>query len=110
MSQFRQYNLTLDGTAQALSVALPGIEDPSIENIGFRQIKLQADDGNSNPIFIGDSEVTAAVHGLFIPLPPANVPAPPENFGDFGAGSLKLSEIFALGTAGEILNIIGITY
>ncbi len=110
MSQFRQFNLTLDGTAQALSVALPGVEDLSIENIGFRQLKLQADDGNSNPIFIGDSEVTVDIYGLFLPLPPGNVPGLSEDLGPFEAGPVKLSEIFAIGTSGEILNIVGVTW
>lgn len=110
MAQILQFNLTLDGTAQALSDALPGVEDVSIENVGFRELKFQADDGNSNPIFLGDSEVTAAIHAIFIPLPPTSIPGPPITLGPYEAGPLKLSEIFAIGTDGEVLNILGVTW
>jgi len=110
VGQFRQYNLTLTGGVDRLSLALPGVEDESVENVGFRQLKLQADDGNTAPIFVGDSEVSAASHGLFIPLPPGNVPGPAEDLGPFEAGPIKLSEIYAIGTADEILNIVGYTF
>ncbi len=110
MGKFRQFNLVLTAVAQPLSNALPGVEDESVENVGFRQLLFQADDGNSNPIFLGDADLTADSFGFCLPLPPGNVPAPTETLGPFNAGPIKLSEVFALGTADEILNIVGYTY
>lgn len=110
MGQFRQYNLTLTAAAQPLSNALPALEDEVVENVGFRQLKLQADDGNSNIIFVGDSEVSLTSFAFCLPSPPGNVPLPTENLGPFEAGPIKLSEIFAIGTVGEVLNIAGYTF
>ena len=108
MSQILQFNLTLDASIQPLSDVL-ALADGQVEP-SFRELQLQADDGNTNPIFIGDSEVSATVFASFIPLPPANIPGAPLRLGPYEAGPLKLSEIFAVGTDSEVLNILGVTF
>ena len=111
MGQFRHYNLTLGAAAQRLSDALPATDPVDVEDIGLRELQLQADDGNSNPIFIGgNNTVTAAAHGIRIPTPTAGVPDPPIRLGGFDSGPLKLGKIWVIGTAGEILNITGIGF
>jgi len=111
MGQIRHYQLTLNGAAQQLSSALPGTESAVIEDVSFRELKLQADDGNTNPIYVGgDNTVTAAAHGLRIPAPTAGVPAAPETFGGYDTGPLKLSKFWVIGTNNEILNVLGLTF
>ncbi len=111
MGKFRHYNLTLDATAQQLSAALPGTDPVEIEDFGLRELQLQADDGNSNPVYIGgNNTVSAAAHGIRIPTPTGGVPDPPIRLGGFDSGPLKLSKIWVIGTDGEILNITGIGF
>ena len=104
----RQYNLTLDGTAQPLSDALPTqlIRD----NPAFREVFLQADDGASAAMFIGDADVTAAVHGIRIAAPAAGVPDRPIALGPYTSGAIHLNEIYVIGTADDILNIVGVEW
>lgn len=106
------YQLTLTGVAQQLSSALPGTEDESIENVGIREVHLQADDGNSNPIFIGgDENVTTAAYGERINAPTGGVPDAAVNFGPYAdAGPIKLSGIWVIGTNGEILNLLAVEF
>jgi hypothetical protein len=103
--RFLQANLTLDGTAQCLLEAMP---DPTVggpDDEKIRQLFLQADDGNSNPVYLGDSEVTVASHAIRIPAPPIAVSEVPTVFGPYEGGMPSLSSIYAIGTATEILNI-----
>jgi hypothetical protein len=69
----------------------------------FAEILLQADDGNSAAIRVGgDNAVTAAIYGLYIPAPATNVPDRPIRL----VGPLQLSDLWAIGTENEILNIL----
>jgi hypothetical protein len=70
----------------------------------FAKIWLQADDGNSNPVFIGgDNAGTTAIYGIRLPLPPSGVPLEPVTHLD---GPIQLSDLWAIGTNGEKLNIL----
>jgi hypothetical protein len=100
----RHFQLTLDGTAQQLTDAVPaGMSGDSFDGDPYCQfIDLSADDGNSNPIYKGsDNLVSAAVHGVRIPTPTTGVPDPPYRI----SGPVHFSEVWVLGTNTEKLNI-----
>jgi hypothetical protein len=100
----RQYQLTLDGSAQQLTDAITGNESgDSWNGDPLCEIDLQADDGNSNPIFVGgDAGVTAASHGVRIPAPASGVPSPPYRL----PGKRNPSSVWVIGTSAEKLNVL----
>lgn len=96
------FQITLTGAAQQLSAGLTEAQAAQ----PYEQLLLQADDGNSNPVYVGgDSTVTAAAHGLRIPLPPANVPEIPV---ELSGAKIFLRDLWAIGTADELLNILAV--
>ena len=101
----RSYQLTLDATVQQLSDVVPaGLSGDLMEgNPLFAWIDLQADDGNSNPVYVGDSGVSAVNHGVRIPTPTTGVPDPPWR----SEGPQHLSALYVIGTNAEKLNITG---
>ena len=103
---FRQYNLTLDGTAQSLADAI--VPAPLTVEENLRDIILQPDDGASNPFFFGDENVTLAVYAFR--LEGGATPPLPFSVGHFSTGPLKLGDLWVIGTADEILNIGVIPY
>ena len=104
-----QYNLTLTGVAQSLLEAAPAQTDQY--NIPCLEIILQVDDDASNPIFVGDENVTTAVYGIRLPAPTAGIPVAPFIFGPFATGgAMKPNDVFVIGTGESILNIILIPF
>ena len=107
LGAFRQHQLTLNGSVQQLSTAVQ--TDATIVVTASREwdpvasyIDLQADDGNSNPVYIGyDNTVSAGNHGVRIPTPSAGVPSPPYRI----EGPIQLRDIWVIGTNNEKLNI-----
>ena len=101
----RQYQLTLSGAAQSLTDAIAtdlSLLSETDRNPVFRSLSLQADDGNSNPVFCGaDSAVSAANHGFRIPTPVTAIPELPYVINGPG----HVGDVWVLGTADEKLNI-----
>jgi hypothetical protein len=106
LGPIRQYQLTLNASAQRLSTVIAaggGAGDAIDGNPLCEWIDLQADDGNSNPIFVGaDSGVSAANHGVRIPTPASGVPSPPYRT----EGPKRLGDVWVIGTNNEKLNVI----
>lgn len=69
--------------------------------------RIEADDGNGNPAFIGGSSVTTA-NGQRL----NNSATLPEELviGPFPQNYFDLSELYAAGTQGEIVNILYVTH
>jgi len=104
-TRIKQYQLTLNGSAQQLSSAFASDQtlvgaDEGNPVCAF--IDLQADDGNSNAIYVGgDETVTAASHGVRIPAPATGVPSPPYRI----TGLVTPSSVWVIGTNNEKLNV-----
>lgn len=74
----------------------------------MRQMIAEADDGNSDPAFVGDSGVTAA-NGIRL-TPSATVPGRVE-LGPFsGDAPVNTDEVFFIGTAAELINVLVVTH
>jgi len=69
--------------------------------------RIESDDANSNPAFIGGSGVTAA-NGQRL----HNSATVPEDLviGPFTGNFFNLNELYAAGTEGEIVNVIYVTH
>ena len=106
----RQYVLTLSGVQQRLNAVLANTEVGGIDDIAARTITFQGGESNANAVFIGDSEVTAALWAWRIPAPVGGVPAAPLYHGEHESGPIKLSNFYVIGTADETLHIGVIPY
>lgn len=107
---FKDFQLTLSGTADQLSSAVStvsGQPDAPGRNPPCLMISIQADDGNSNPFVIGGSNtVTTDTHGLYINAPATAVPDRAYLFYGTHEHPIYLSDLWADGTNGEIVNIL----
>lgn len=110
---FKAYQLTLAATPKQLSEVFGVGSDPAtnaftLANIPFRQLTFQLLTSATGSAFIGESSaMTTSVYGFRVD--PADT-APPILLGPFDSGPMKLSDFWALGSAGEVLLISGITY
>lgn len=103
----RQFVLTFDGTIQRLSTVLGVTTVGGIDDIGFYQLILAADPANAAVCYIGDDGVSATDHGFS--LDPTQATAVDKvSLGPFELPRLKLSQLYALGTATQRLMILGI--
>lgn len=101
---FKQLVLTLDATSQRLSDAFGdgvGVINAA-KDIPCTTLTLQSLKTNTNDILIGDSSLTAALHAFRID---ATDTQPPLILTSVEGAPLKVSDLFALGTAGEKLLI-----
>lgn len=105
----RHYTVTLTATATPLltlisaSFAVGGPRDEA-----FRFLSVQAGKANTNDAFLGGSTLTTSDYGVRVD---AGDTAPPiDIIGHYDSGPVKLSEIYAVGTAGEKLHVFGIPF
>lgn len=79
------------------------------DDVGFRQIFLQADGANANPIFVGgDSGVDSNNHAFRLEKGAAGVPSLAATIGPFEGGGVKPSDFWISGTAGEKIHVGGV--
>jgi len=110
---FAHYDLTLDASIQSLLDAVsPGSAVGGVNDVPCRSIILQADDGNSNLIFVGgaNQDVSASSHAFQLAIPVTSIPEEPRTIGGFDTGPLRLSDFRVLGTNAEVLHIGIIPY
>lgn len=107
----KDFTLTLTGSAQRLSAALPNPTPGGPDDIPFRSLWLQPDGATANAMFVGSSSsVSATNYGVRLPASASGVPSAPSIFEYSGEGPLKLSHFWVLGTSGEKLHILGIPF
>ena len=102
---FRHYVLTLSGVAQRLSSVLANTEPGGPQDVACRQILLAADPANTAVVYIGGASPTGSSTSHAFSLDPTQASQGPVSIGPFDAGPVKLSEVYALGTANERLMI-----
>jgi len=102
---FRHYALTLSGAAQRLSSVLGDTQPGGTQDVACRQIFLAADPANGNVIYIGGASPVVSAESHAFSLDPTQATQLPVSIGPFNAGPVKLSEIWALGTASQRLMI-----
>jgi hypothetical protein len=98
------YTVTLTAAAQSVAAAL-GLT--ATTDRPFRSLTFQPGKANTNDAFIGGAGVTVANYGLR--LDPADT-APALVLGGYDSGGLKLSNVYLIGTAGEIVHILGVPF
>lgn len=106
--------LDLDATVQRLSDVLAAVfaagqgltMEPKI-----RLLYLQADGANGNPVYIGTTATMTSTDCAFqIPAGNGGVPAAPILIGPCNSTQLFLSNLYALGTAGQKLRLLVIPW
>jgi hypothetical protein len=107
-AKFADYVLTIPagGVAQLSSVfpAVTGGLKEGAHDWAIQSLTLQPDGGNSNPMYFGaGSGVSASAYAFR--LEKATSTIPPAPFVWELSGSLKLSDLWVFGTAGEKLTI-----
>ena len=91
--------ITLTASAQAFHTAL-GVSDAYV-----RMIAVQPEGTNNNPCYIGGSAVSTTT-GLRLPAgDAADAPPAPFQLSELFQGQMALSDLYALGTAAEILRV-----
>jgi hypothetical protein len=103
--------MTLSGSVQRLSEALPDRTPSGRDDVPFRALHIQPDGANANAIFLGSSAaLSSTLYGLRLPASASGVPSAPYVFEFSGEGPLRLSHIYVLGTANEKLHIFGVPF
>jgi hypothetical protein len=111
---FKHYTLTLTGVAQRLSdVFGDGIGIINAQkDIAFRQLIISADPASLNPVYVGgDTPTVSATSHAFSVSPVVGAAlgsVQSQSIGPFDMNSIKLSNFFVLGTAGQRLMIGGV--
>jgi len=95
-----QISITIPSPAAAISLLPANMKDFQIA--GFI---LQPDDGATNPMFVGDAAVAAVGPYMFrLNAPAGGVPPAPVVYAHGGGtGICQASQLYVIGTAGEIL-------
>lgn len=105
----RHFDLTLNGSAQRLSTAIPAVAGAPGPDESYKQLIFSSAPGNSNVIYVGaNSSVSSTSHGFS--LDPTQASQQPVSIGPFGSVAVKLSEIWVIGTNAEILHVLGVPY
>jgi hypothetical protein len=79
-------------------------------NIHSRLIVLQPAAANANAIYLGGPAVSATDYAIRIPAPVGGLPPAPVQLGEFNTGAIVPAEIYAIGTATEVLQIGYVPY
>lgn len=99
--------MTLSGAAQRLLDAFPTKTPGGKDDPGLRDIMLQGDGANANPVFVGgDNTVSITDYGWRIDKATGGIPAPGLEIGPFDAGAGRFGQTWVIGTAGEKLHIL----
>lgn len=96
----KHYTITLSASATNFSAA-----DAARADVPIISIDIQADPANANAAFIGGPGVTTTDYGTRISVPVSGVPDPPYPMGSGAKGKITLSDIYAVGTAGQKLHL-----
>jgi hypothetical protein len=103
---FKQYVVTLSGSAERLSTAL-SLTSPTP---GLRHISLQPGAAGTNPIYVGDANVSASNYAVRLAAPSGSVPPAPYIIEGYESGPIRLSDFYVIGTATEVLHIGVVEY
>lgn len=106
---WKHYTLTLTGSAQRLSSVLA---DPTVggpQDYACRQVILCADPANTAVVYIGGGNPAVSSTSHAFSLDPTQASQNPVSIGPAADVAVKLSEIWAIGTANERL-MIGILF
>ena len=105
----RHFDITLNGSAQRLSTAIPTVNGQAGPDEAHRQLIFSSAPGNANVIYVGaTSSVSSTSHGFS--LDPTQATQQPVSVGPFETGPVKLSEFWVLGTNAEILHVLAIPF
>lgn len=91
--------VTIPNPAAAISLLPEGAKD-----IQIRGLILQPRGTNTNPIYIGSAAVSATVYMFRLNAPAGGVPPAPFIL-ESSEGLGNLGQLYAFGTAGEILHV-----
>lgn len=97
---FRHYTLTLTGGIDRLSSVLGDVTPGGPQDLACRQIILAADPANGNVVYFGGSAVSST-SAAFALDPTQATAGDRQSLGPFDCGAVKLSEIYAIGTANQ---------
>jgi hypothetical protein len=105
---FRNYVLTLNGSAQQLSGVFSAAEkESSPDGPGVIGYSLQPSSSNANPTWLGSTGVAANAAAVRLSSATAGIPPAPYVREYAGGFPIKLGDLWVLGTNGEKL-LIGI--
>ncbi len=106
--QVVHFDLTFSGAPQDLVTALP--LTPATD-VPFKQITFMIDKAAANDAFIGErgAALSTTVYGVRLD-PTDTIGLAAYTVGPFATGSVKLGDFAVLGTATQILHILGIAY
>lgn len=107
----KHYTLTLTGVAQRLSDCFGdgvGVINAQ-KDLPFREVILSSLKANTNDIFVGGDNATVSSTSHAFRIDPGDT-APPIAIGGYDSAGLKLSTLFVLGTANDVLCIGGTPY
>lgn len=103
---FRQYVLTLSGSAQQLSTVFSAAEKESNPNgPALVGLSLQPSSSNANPIWVGSTGVAANAAAIRLSSATAGVPPAPWLRELSGSYPFNLGDYWVIGTNGEKLLI-----
>ncbi len=93
--------ITIPNPAAAISLLPAGQKDVQVQGL-----IIQPDDGATNPFFVGDENVDASTtYWWRVNAPAGGVPPVPFTILLANVGFCQLSQLHAIGTAGEILRV-----
>jgi len=102
----RDFTLTLNGSAQRLSTALPDTTVGGADDLPAQFVVLQPDGANGAAVFVGGtSSVSSTVYGFSLPAGAAGVPPPPFPLSAY-MGRFRLSDIWVIGTNTQKLHVL----
>lgn len=102
----RHKTVTLTGSVQRLSDVI-GLPDAPIVSIS-----MIADDSNTNPVYLGStSTISSSDYGVILANPNGTTKTPTlHQAGPWPSPSVRMSDIYVLGTNNEKLHVMWVPY
>ena len=80
-------------------------------DLALRRLDLQPRGTNAAPVYVGQDNTTSSTnYGVRLEAAVATIPPAPYPLGDFNAGPLHFSDVWALGTTGDFLHVLGVPF
>lgn len=103
---FRQYVLTLSGSAQQLSTVFAAAEkETNPHGPSVAALSVQPNSSNANPVLLGSSAVAAGAYAVRLSSALAGEPPAPWIKEQAAGGVVRLGDYWVLGTNGEKVHI-----